>query len=146
MIKSPKSFLQKKRVMRLSKALVILAALLASCLVSRAEADNDDSDPSLPLRLVRRNFLRFGKRSHFGDDEPSHSGSGEIFEQMSMVNSAHKSSPRSFLRFGRSDNFLRFGKKSDADVADCTDLGEFWLCSKKPSQSKKANRDFLRFG
>ncbi len=93
----------------------------------------------LPQRLVRRNFLRFGKRADSGTsaENAAHtSGEDEVFESTVMASPMHKSSPRSFLRFGRSsgksgnsyrngylksrrsDNFLRFGKRGIPDPAD----------------------------
>jgi hypothetical protein len=137
--------------------------------------DQSDVPYLLPQRLVRRNFLRFGKRSAASvpsDEEDLKSGLGEVFEHMSMANQAHKSSPRSFLRFGRSssskspkrsDNFLRFGKRSSEDdvmmmeqpeFENCQEIGQsllYLLCkikdeSPQQSRDKKANTDFLRFG
>ena len=75
-----------------------------------------------------------------------------------MVNPIHKSSPRSFLRFGRSsvtqpvvkrrDNFLRFGKRNSQEAFEnCEQFGSFLVCKLQPSyRPKKASRDFLRFG
>ena len=97
----------------------------------------------LGQRLVRRNFLRFGKRS--GPASPAagpgpmmimhpgwpqvkraqvkrkasgEQGEGEQYEASVMSGQhPHKSNTRSFLRFGkRADNFLRFGKSSMAEV------------------------------
>ncbi len=124
-----------------------------------------EADPLMPQQLVRRNFLRFGKRSVPEDDSEDVFDSGtesdpskEMYQ--TIVESGnpagiHESSPRSFLRFGRSgggsDNFLRFGKRSESSLSGCTSFGDgyFVICRLNHdagmSRFKKA-RDFLRFG
>ena len=101
---------------------------------------------------MRSNFLRFGKR---GDEAQNavKEGEDEVLEEMTIANKVHKSSPRSFLRFGkrRSDNFLRFGKRDNEEVEEepCTPLGHFFMLCKldfEPSNRYKKARDFLRFG
>ena len=110
----------------------------------------------IPERLIRSNFLRFGKR----DDAAANTvntdnGMDEVTDNMTISNKVHKSSPRSFLRFGkrRSDNFLRFGKRGNNDEEEgeeepCSPLGHFFMICRLDvggSRYKKA-RDFLRFG
>jgi len=73
-------------------------------------AEAQDSDSTEP-RLVRRNFLRFGKRSDPDQvtwmKRESENGPGEIYENTMVGIHPHRSSPRSFLRFGkRSPSFL----------------------------------------
>ena len=106
--------------------------------------------------MIRSNFLRFGKR----DDAAANTvntdnGMDEVTDNMTISNKVHKSSPRSFLRFGkrRSDNFLRFGKRGNNDEEEgeeepCSPLGHFFMICRLDvggSRYKKA-RDFLRFG
>ena len=93
----------------------------------------------------------------------------EESEDVPIMNPIHKSRTRSFLRFGRSgnsipstenedmdlakrrDNFLRFGKRMPFDQLDpenfCEEFENFLICKLlRPEPSKKASRDFLRFG
>jgi len=82
-------------------------------------ATQDQNINVLGQRLVRRNFLRFGKRSgsdltSSGDDDddynydvmkregPTPTGPGERYEAILMGKQPHSASARSFLRFGRS--------------------------------------------
>jgi len=119
---------QLKKHLILVLALVVLAAGAAN-----ATADAEAMQ-GLGQRLVRRNFLRFGKRSGPAMNpvimmsgpvaEPpqptpvkrkaADEGEGEQYETSVMSGQhPHKSNTRSFLRFGkRADNFLRFGKSS----------------------------------
>lgn len=107
-------------------------------------AFEDQRSSFLEPRDLRSNFLRFGKRS------------AEIPETNQQESGVHKSSPRSFLRFGkRGDNFLRFGKRSesqDFDENGCTSFGDgyFIICRLSEGQNSlfryKKARDFLRFG
>ena len=117
----------------------------------------------IPERLTRSNFLRFGKRDQAENAAPNtvnrRNGMDEVLEDMTIANKVHKSSPRSFLRFGkrRSDNFLRFGKRSDEEQSEedipeespCSPLGHFFMICRLDNTGghryKKA-RDFLRFG
>ena len=144
--------------------LKVIASLALLVIVS-AGADQQDRLQELGQRLVRRNFLRFGKRSNISPDatfpmkkdEPpaaqQQAGPGEQYELMLMAGKhPHKSSTRSFLRFGkRADNFLRFGKSLEQpgdweqrlvallnrlDKDDDEDIRNY---------AKKSN-DFLRFG
>ena len=111
--------------------------------------------------MTRSNFLRFGKRDQPENAAPNtvnrRNGMDEVLEDMTIANKVHKSSPRSFLRFGkrRSDNFLRFGKRSDeeqneeSEESPCSPLGHFFMICRLDNTGghryKKA-RDFLRFG
>ena len=95
----------------------------------------------------------------------------EESEDVPVMNPIHKSRTRSFLRFGkrsggnsnsnenedtmdlakRRDNFLRFGKRMPFDQLDpenfCEEFENFLICKLlRPEPSKKASRDFLRFG
>ena len=86
----------------------------------------------------------------------------EESEDVPIMNPIHKSRTRSFLRFGkrsedtmdlakRRDNFLRFGKRMPFDQLDpenfCEEFENFLICKLlRPEPSKKASRDFLRFG
>merc|ERR1712183_18062 len=82
----------------------------------------------LPQRLVRREFLRFGKRSGELQDEtlgienePNieglSEGMSEIYDGNSLQDDiVHEAKQRSFLWFGkRSEDYMRFGKKADFD-------------------------------
>ena len=111
-----------------SKFVVFLAVLLA--ISSLCECTTEEDQPAtqqkqfnaLGQRLVRRNFLRFGKRSgpspvirddddegiYFGGDKinkrgesPAPTGPGELYEAMLMGKQPHSTSARSFLRFGK---------------------------------------------
>ena len=96
----------------------------------------------------------------------------EESEDVPIMSPVHKSRTRSFLRFGRSgsnsipapteinedmdlakrrDNFLRFGKRMPYNQLDpenfCEEFDNFLICKLlRPEPSKKASRDFLRFG
>jgi len=113
----------KLKIFAVTFAFLVLT--LSAC-VSSAEEDGSagpqgDKLRQLGQRLVRRNFLRFGKRSGSPpatEDESQlrqqlqQAGPGEQYELMLMSGKhPHKSKTRSFLRFGkRAENFLRFGK------------------------------------
>ena len=102
---------------------------------------------------MRSNFLRFGKRG--SESNTDKDGMDEVSDEMTIANKIHKSSPRSFLRFGkrRSDNFLRFGKRNEneveVEVEPCTPLGHFFMICRMDIEANnrfKKARDFLRFG
>jgi hypothetical protein len=63
-----------------------LLLVLPSCLAADDDGGNAESQDSTEPRLVRRNFLRFGKRSDPSTDNvswmkrESENGPGEIFE------------------------------------------------------------------
>ena len=112
-----------------SQFVVVLLVLLA--ISSLCECTTEEDQPAtqqkqfnaLGQRLVRRNFLRFGKRSgtgpiirdgdddegiYFGGDKinkrgdsPAPTGPGELYEAMLMGKQPHSTSARSFLRFGK---------------------------------------------
>jgi len=150
---------------------VFLALIVANLLVNGEPFYSNGKQSAypffMPQRLVRRNFLRFGKRSAAPDESlaPGEESAGmeEHFSGVSPSNAGvHKSFTRSFLRFGkrRSDNFLRFGKRlpnaestADTEVPtkDCTTFGDgyFIICRLNESNGSlryKKARDFLRFG
>lgn len=90
-------------------AVVGLLFILLPNTLEAFEADAETQEATSP-RLVRRNFLRFGKRSVSNDDHDhglswgkreSDNGPGEVFEQTVVGVHPHRSAPRSFLRFGK---------------------------------------------
>lgn len=111
-----------------SKILVALVAFLAISSVSEATSEKDQLATQqkqlnpFQQHLVRRSFLRFGKRSgldtsfDYNDEDynnlgnyklikredPSPTGPGEQYAAMIMGKQPHSTSARSFLRFGRS--------------------------------------------
>lgn len=141
--------------------LLVLPSTLASDDFDPATAghsESQDSDGPEP-RLVRRNFLRFGKRS---DPEPgpwmkreSENGPGEIYESTVVGLHPHRSSPRSFLRFGKRSGFPRPDSvialhrddldddDADADTADAIPFSAEEL--EEMLKMKRAD-NFLRFG
>jgi len=110
---------------------LFLALVVGTTLVhgEYGSANSDDKDQYvLPQRLVRREFLRFGKRSGEQEEEtlgmesePNFEGlpegMSEIYDGNSLQDDiVHEAKQRSFLRFGkRSENYIRFGKKADFD-------------------------------
>lgn len=130
----------------LKKHLILLLALVDLAAGAATAAADGQGMQGLGQRLVRRNFLRFGKRSGSGPASPAagpgpmlimpsdplasrhlsavskrkaDEGEGEQYEASVMSGQhPHKSNTRSFLRFGkRADNFLRFGKSSMHEAA-----------------------------
>jgi len=114
----------------------------------------------LPQRLVRREFLRFGKRSGELQDEtlgienePNieglSEGMSEIYDGNSLQDDiVHEAKQRSFLRFGkRSENYLRFGKKADFDGSHGKKSENYIRFGKRfwphaiPVQAKKRNNE-----
>jgi len=111
-----------------SKLLVALVAFLAISAVCEGTSEKDQLATQqkqlnpFQQHLVRRSFLRFGKRSgadtSFDDsdedyvnlgnynlikrEDPSPTGPGEQYAAMIMGKQPHSTSARSFLRFGRS--------------------------------------------
>lgn len=111
---------------KLMLALFVLLAItsLCECTTEQDQTATQEQKQfnALGQRLVRRNFLRFGKRSHGpviqgldDDDEdyylgnkkmdkrgdPAPTGPGELYEAMLMGKQPHSTSARSFLRFGK---------------------------------------------
>jgi len=110
-----------------SKLLVALVVFLAISSVCEGTSEKDQLATQqkqlnpFQQHLVRRSFLRFGKRSgsdsSFDDDDdyvnlanyklmkredPAPTGPGEQYAAMIMGKQPHSTSARSFLRFGRS--------------------------------------------
>lgn len=128
---------------------LFLAMVVASTagVVQGGEASTGNGNKLvLPQRLVRREFLRFGKRSGeleeeaLGiENEPNiqglSEGMSEIYDGNSLQDDiVHEAKQRSFLRFGkRSENYLRFGKKADFDHLYDDRVG-------------KKSENYLRFG
>ena len=104
-------------------------------------------------RLVRRNFLRFGKRS---DPESgtwmkreSENGPGELFESTIVGLHPHRSSPRSFLRFGKRSSFSRPESVIALNRDDLDDDDdEIAISADELEEMLKMKRadNFLRFG
>merc|ERR1712083_991940 len=98
---------------------LFLAVVVGTTLVhgEYGSADSDDKEQYvLPQRLVRREFLCFGKRSDPPAEDEGQEGMDEIYNESDMnlndEEGVHEANPRSFLRFGkRSENYLRFGKR-----------------------------------
>jgi len=115
-----------------------LAVVVATTLVHGEADDGSGNSFVLPQRLVRREFLRFGKRSGLDGSLNENDGSIEGQEGMSEIydgnsindqEGIHEAKQRSFLRFGkRSENYLRFGKRPFDDQYD------------------KKSENYLRFG
>lgn len=116
-----------------SKLVAVLCVFLAIAAVCECTTEQDQPATqqkqfnALGQRLVRRNFLRFGKRSGSGgpsegdddfdgywntatfgnnklekrSDKPAPTGPGELYEAMLMGKQPHSTSARSFLRFGK---------------------------------------------
>ena len=113
-----------------SKLLVALVVFIATLSLCECASENDQLATQqkqlnpFQQHLVRRSFLRFGKRSDpnllgsndddnedyysLGNyklikrDDPAPTGPGERYEAMLMGKQPHSTSARSFLRFGRS--------------------------------------------
>merc|ERR1711997_416684 len=127
-------------------AFVVVVATTSSVY---GEPNGGNSEYLLPQRLVRRGFLRFGKRSHLENslpaevneaiaDQENTKGMNEIYDDSNLIDSddegIHVASPRSFLRFGkRSENYLRFGKRNDDFDEDIQNIN-------------KKSENYLRFG
>jgi hypothetical protein len=118
-------------------------------------SESQDTDGTEP-RLVRRNFLRFGKRS---DPEAgawmkreSENGPGEIYESTVVGLHPHRSSPRSFLRFGKRSGFSRpdsvITMHRDDLVDDDADANDIPFSAEELEEMLKMKRadNFLRFG
>ena len=141
-----------------SKFVAAFFVLLAIASLGECSTENDQPATqkqkqfnALGQRLVRRNFLRFGKRSSPGDaiqdaadnaegyfDDTTLSkrnnpaptgpgGPGELYEAMLMGKQPHSTSARSFLRFGKRNLYPT--QSMTADVP-----------------SKRRADNFLRFG
>ena len=134
--------------------LLIVPSSLASDDFDPATAGNSEAqDPENPEpRLVRRNFLRFGKRS---DPESgasmkreSDNGPGEIYESTILGLHPHRSSPRSFLRFGKRSSFSRPESVIALNRDDFADDDEIPFTAEELEEMLKMKRadNFLRFG
>merc|ERR1712021_66904 len=114
---------------------------------------------ALPQRLVRREFLRFGKRSGEQEEEtlgmesePNFEGlpevgMSEIYDGNSLQDDiAHEAKQRSFLRFGkRSENYIRFGKKADFDHLYDDRVGKKSEITKRSQITLVNLTEFLKF-
>jgi len=111
---------------------LFLAVVVGTTLVhgEYGSANSDKEQYVLPQRLVRREFLRFGKRSDplaesnndANADTEGREGMDEIYNESDLnmnpndEEGTHEArearEARSFLRFGKkSENYLRFGKR-----------------------------------
>merc|ERR1712141_117111 len=112
----PQRRLQARRLKGMPTPTKILVLVLIVAFSQGQPLDIGDNDYGIPERLTRSNFLRFGKRDQSGNAAPNtvnrRNGMDEVLEDMTIANKVHKSSPRSFLRFGkrRSDNFFAIWK------------------------------------
>lgn len=126
-----KSALGKNKACPYEKSTLLAVLFVFLAITSLCECTTEQDQPAtqqkklnaLGNRLVRRNFLRFGKRSgpggiSQGDDDgyysfgntklrkredPAPTGPGELYEAMLMGKQPHSTSARSFLRFGKRD-------------------------------------------
>jgi len=121
-------------------AAVVLALAFVAASTAAAQF-TPDNGMSFNQRLVRRNFLRFGKRSGSPPAASGDVGEGEQFEASVMSGQhPHKSNTRSFLRFGkRAADYLRFGKRS-------ADYLRFGKRAADYLRFGKRGADYLRFG
>merc|ERR1712156_8171 len=126
---------------------LFLAVVVVATSSVHGEPNGGNSEYLLPQRLVRRGFLRFGKRSDLENslpevnnqaiiDQENTKGMNEIYDESNLIDSdeegIHVASPRSFLRFGkRSENYLRFGKRNNYD---------------DHIRNDKKSENYLRFG
>jgi len=129
----PTSDLHKNKSYTYNNSKLVVALVVFLAITSLCECTSEKDQPATQQkklnvygqRLVRRNFLRFGKRSgpdaltrdddddeddySFGNyklmkrQDPAPTGPGEQYTAMLMSkNKPHSTSARSFLRFGRS--------------------------------------------
>ena len=141
---------------KLILALTVLIAITSLCECTTEQdqlATQQDRLNVLGQRLVRRNFLRFGKRSGGGailhdddenyyfpdtklnkrEDAPPPTGPGELYEAMLMGKQPHSTSARSFLRFGKRDPYPTQSMISSQQAA-------------LAAAAKRRADNFLRFG